>query len=101
MKFKLKNDWEYMGEDRWDWEVYLVSDNPADLDAVDSVKYILHPTFANPIRIIKDREDGFRLKTNGWGTFEITAFVNFKSGEKLKLEHDLALSYDPPRGSSV
>jgi len=100
MNLKLRNDWKYIGDDRWDWEVYLVSDNPDDLDTVENVKYILHPTFQNPIRVINKRQGGFRLKTDGWGTFSITAFVNFKSGKKLKLLHDVELNFDPPTGSS-
>lgn len=100
MSLRLKNDWKYVGDDRWDWEVYLVGDNPKELDDVNDVKYILHPTFPNPIRVINKRQGGFRLKTDGWGTFLITAFVNFKSGRKIKLEHELDLNYNPPTGSS-
>ena len=100
MNIRLKNDWKYIGDDRWKWEVYLTSDNPQDLDEVDSVKYILHDTFPNPIRTINNSKDGFRLKTSGWGTFLIKAFVNLKNGKKIKMDHYLELSYDPPEGSS-
>jgi transcription initiation factor IIF auxiliary subunit len=100
MSLKLRNDWNYVGDDRWDWEVYLVGDKPKELAAVDYVKYILHPTFPNPIREIHDRSRGFRLKTNGWGSFEIKAFVYLKNGKKLDLKHNLTLYYDPPSGTS-
>lgn len=100
MSLRLKNDWKYVGEDRWDWDVYLVSDNPAELEKVEDVKYVLHPTFSNPVRVVKNRQEGFRLRTNGWGTFLITAFVRFKSGDKVKLEHELDLNYNPESGSS-
>ncbi len=100
MNIRLKNDWKYVGDDRWNWEIYIVSDNLKDLNQVVSVKYILHDTFPNPLRTIKSPEGGFRLKTNGWGTFLIKAFVNLKKGEKIKLEHYLKLAYDPPEGSS-
>ena len=100
MKIKLKNDWKYVNDDRWDWEVYIVSDDPEDLDQIASVKYILHDTFPNPIRTIKNPEGGFRLKTNGWGTFLVKAFVNLKKGKKIKLDHHLELSQNPPEGTS-
>lgn len=100
MRLRLRNEWNYADNDRWDWEVYLFSDNPSDLDSVEYVKYILHPTFPNPVRIVKDRANGFRLRTKGWGTFLIRAFVYLKNGDKIKLEHSLDLKYDPPRGSS-
>lgn len=100
MSLRLKNDWKYIGDDRWDWDVYLASDDPTELDNVEDVKYVLHPTFPNPIRVVTNRQEGFRLKTNGWGTFSITAFVRFKDGDKIKLVHELDLNYNPPSGSS-
>jgi len=100
MNLKLKNDWNYKGDDRWDWEIYLDSDTPSVLEEVESVKYILHPTFKVPVRIINDSSQGFRLKTNGWGTFDIKAFVYLKNGKKIKLEHELELYYDPKSGTS-
>lgn len=100
MSYKLKNDWKYVGDERWDWELYLDSDNPDELAEVESVKYILHPTFKNPIRIIDDSSGGFRLKTNGWGTFDTKAFVYLKNGKKVKLEHELELQFEPESGTS-
>ena len=100
MNLKLKNDWNYTGDDRWDWEVYIVSDDPAELAQVRKVKYILHPTFPRPVQVIEDSAGGFRLKTNGWGSFLIKAFAYLASGDKVKLEHNLELKYDPPAGSS-
>lgn len=100
MSLKLKNDWNYKGNDRWDWEVYLVGEDPKELEDVQEVKYILHPTFRQPIRIIDKSTGDFRLKTNGWGTFQIRAFAYFKGGDKVKLEHELYLAYDPLSGTS-
>ncbi len=100
MSIKLKNNWDYKGDDRWGWELYLDSNTKTELEQVESVKYILHPTFSNPIRIIKDRSQGFRLKASGWGTFEIKAFIYFKNGKKIKLEHELELNYEPKSGTS-
>jgi len=101
MSLKLKNDWNYIGDDRWDWELYLSSDNSSEMEKVESVKYILHPTFRNPVRTITDSSEGFRMKTIGWGTFEIKAFVYLKNGKKLKLSHYLQLEFDPKSGTST
>lgn len=100
MSLKLKNNWTYTGHDRWDWELYLDCDSPDELTGVKNVKYILHPTFKNPIREVDDPHEGFKLKTNGWGSFTVKAFVYLKNGKKIKLEHSLVLSYDPPTGTS-
>jgi transcription initiation factor IIF auxiliary subunit len=100
MSLKLKNDWKYKGDDRWNWEIYLTSEKQSELDGVNSVKYILHSTFKDPVREIKDSAGGFRLKSNAWGSFEVKAFVYFKNGKKIKLKHDLELYYDPEQGSS-
>lgn len=100
MTIKLKNNWHYQNDDRWEWELFLDSDNPKELDNVEKVKYILHPTFPDPIRMVKNPSEGFRLKTNGWGTFKTQAFVYFKDGKKKKLVHNLDLQYDPPIGES-
>ncbi|MCG7996602.1 MAG: hypothetical protein JAZ06_14395 [Candidatus Thiodiazotropha taylori] len=100
MNIRLRNNWENIGEERWNWEVYLDSDNPKDLFAVKEVKYILHPTFSNPIRVVRQRKGGFKLKTSGWGIFLIKAFVYLLDGEKIKLEHMLELHYEPKKGTS-
>lgn len=90
---KLKNNYKYIGDDRWDWELYIDSNNPEELSSIREVKYILHPTFKNPVRTVKKEEGGFRLKSNGWGTFETKAMVYLNNGEKLSLKHDLELQY--------
>jgi transcription initiation factor IIF auxiliary subunit len=100
MSLKLKNDWKYVGDDRWDWSLYLDSDDPAEIQEVESVKYILHPTFKSPIRTVSDPSEGFRLNTNGWGSFDTKAFVYLKDGKKIKLMHELQLSHDPKTGTS-
>lgn len=98
MNLRLRNSWQYLGDDRWDWQVFLEDDLSGDIDKVSFVEYILHPTFPNPKRIRKSKEHNFLLSTNGWGTFMIRAFANTNSGEKIKLEHYLHLEYDPPEG---
>ncbi len=100
MSLKLKNNWAYAGNEKWDWEVYLTSGDPSELDNVKSVKYILHSTFKNPVRVITNRDDNFKLKMQGWGTFEIKAFAILESGDKIRLTHNLELQFTPPQGVS-
>jgi transcription initiation factor IIF auxiliary subunit len=100
ISLSLRNKWHYKGEDWWDWEAFIDDHGSGQLSSVDHVEYVLHPTFREPIRKISDRKDGFRLKTSGWGTFMLKAFVHMKSGQKLKLEHILVLEQNPPDGTS-
>ena len=100
MNIRLRNSWEYKGDDRWNWRVFLDDDGTGDIEKVAFVEYILHPTFPNPRRRITDRENNFSLKSNGWGVFLIRAFANTKEGEKIRLEHELHLSYDPEKGET-
>ena len=100
MSLRLRNNWKYIGEDRWDWEVFVEDDNSGELENINFVEYVLHPTFRSPRRITHNKEQNFKLRTNGWGTFWIKAFVNTKKGEKIPLRHLLVLKYDPPRGAT-
>ena len=86
--------WEhYEGEDWWKWAVWL--EGPDDeLDQVESVEWILHPTFPNPVRRSMNRDDKFRLETAGWGVFPIRARVKTKDHQEIVLKHDLKLHYD-------
>lgn len=100
MSLRLRNRWNYQGEERWDWEVFLDDEGTGELDQVDYVEYVLHPTFSKPLVRIDNPDGGFVLRTNGWGTFTLTAFAIKKDGSREKLTHELELSYDPPQGIS-
>jgi|SRR6185312_4645706 len=101
MDLRLRQGFEYQGEDWWKWWIWL--DGPAEaLDEVDRVVYTLHPTFPNPVRHVKDRSTSFRLETAGWGTFTIYAKVHFKAGSKTEsLSHELQLRYPDGRLTSA
>lgn len=97
---RLKNSWKYKGKDWWDWEAFLDDQGSGELSNVEFVEYILHPTFPEPIRKIRDKTNGFRLKSGGWGVFPLKAFVHTKDGKKLKLEHNLKLQQEPEHGET-
>lgn len=92
MPLKIAQDFDYKGEDWWEWWVWIEGAD-AELDAISQVIYTLHPTFPNPVRTIRDRRSKFRLSTGGWGTFRIRAKVVLKSGSPIELQHELVLAY--------
>ncbi len=83
---------KYVGDNWWNWSVWIEGSSE-ELNAVSSVEWRLHPTFANPIRRRDDRNTNFRLDTSGWGAFPIHASVYMKSGVIEKLQHYLKLHY--------
>ena len=100
MSLKLKNTWRYQGADRWDWAAFIDDEGSGELAEVEYVEYVLHPTFPKSIVRVTDPKDGFILKTNGWGKFTLTAFVQKKHGGRKKLTHELQLAYEPVAGKS-
>lgn len=100
MTLRIRNDWKYEFEDWWKWGAFLDDSGTGDLEKVDYVEYILHPTFKNPVRKITDRGSGFRLSTSGWGVFLLRAIVHFKDGSTRNLSHSLVLRRDPATGVS-
>lgn len=85
---------EYAGEDWWKWQIWIEG-SPAELDQIKKVVYVLHKTFKNPVQEKTNREQNFRLKSSGWGTFTIYIRIHFhdKNRQTLHLEHELELEY--------
>lgn len=83
---------KYEGDDWWTWAVWVEGDAAA-LDQIDYVEWTLHPTFPEPIRMVRDRASKFRLETGGWGVFQITARAQLKDGQLVRLRHYLELHY--------
>lgn len=83
----------YVGNNRWNWQIWL-SGPAEDLDQIDHVTYTLHPSFPNPVRDVASRENGFLLKSSGWGEFNIFLDVVRKDGSSEILSH--ALQLEPP-----
>ncbi|MBI4338697.1 MAG: hypothetical protein HY680_01945 [Chloroflexi bacterium] len=100
MTLKLRNTWQYQGEDRWDWTAYLDDQGSGELSDVEFVEYVLHPTFPKSIVKVSNPKGGFALTTNGWGAFTLVAFVHMTDGTRRKLSHELELAYEPVAGKS-
>ncbi len=97
---RIRNRWKYAGDNHWEWEAFLDDGGTGQLDDVNSVEYVLHPTFKKPLRKITTRNNQFAMKTNGWGTFKLKAFVSMKDGSREKLTHYIELCSDPVEGVS-
>jgi transcription initiation factor IIF auxiliary subunit len=97
MNLALHNSWNYEGNDRWAWSAYLKGN---DLNKVRYVDYILHTSFKRPVRTITEPEDGFRMDTAGWGSFELKAIAHCADGHKELLTHMVLLKRDPQTGNT-
>ena len=76
---------------RYRWQVF-VDDKETILDKIDSVTYVLHPTFPNPVREVSDRKSKFALETTGWGSFDIRIMIRYKDGKEEEEWYSLDLS---------
>jgi transcription initiation factor IIF auxiliary subunit len=92
MSLETRQKTRYKGNDWWQWSVWIEGQK-AELDAIQSVTYTLHPTFPNRVRRIENRATKFRLDSSGWGGFQIRIFLQFKDGEKRRMAHELELFY--------
>ena len=91
MNIQVQQDSKYLGNKHWAWSVWLEGPD-AELDKIDFVNYVLHQTFPNPVRTVKDRTSNFRLDSGGWGQFMIYIEIVTKKGETYKFRHYLTLA---------
>ncbi len=80
-------------DDWYEWCVFLDGDATV-LNRIASVEYTLHPTFTDPIRLVRDRSTRFALFSNGWGGFTIRIDVEWQDGSHTKTTHVLRLATD-------
>jgi len=85
MSLDIRREATY-ADGRWDWSVWI--DGPdVELDQVESVRWVLDPTFREPIVRVEQRQSKFRLDSSGLGEFEINARVTAKDGRQQHLKH--------------
>ena len=87
----LSNSAKERSKDLWDWTVWVEGDDAA-LDQIASVRYLLHHTFREPIRVITDRASKFAMTSNGWGEFLIRAEITPHAGTPFSIERWLTLA---------
>jgi transcription initiation factor IIF auxiliary subunit len=79
MSVSFSNYSTRLGAQRYNWCVFVNGDK-ATLDRITKVRYQLHPTFPNPIRVNDDRNHRFALESNGWGEFALWITVTYADG---------------------
>ncbi|MBQ0931136.1 pYEATS domain-containing protein [Ideonella alba] len=113
MTLRIAQDARYVGNDYWNWRAWIEGSDE-ELGEVEQVVWILHPSFSQPRVTVKNRANGFRLETSGWGTFLLRAELSLQGGRTQALRHNLTLEYPDeeaaplrsasaarPRGASV
>ena len=77
--------------DTWyDWCVF-VKDDPKIMSSINSVEYILHSSFPDPIRVVTERPSRFALFSSGWGSFPIRIQVYLEDGSTYFTSYELEL----------
>jgi transcription initiation factor IIF auxiliary subunit len=61
-----------------------------DLDKVQKVEYLLHPTFSNPVAVSEDPTNDFEVWIWAWGGFPITATITTKTGQIFEKNYDFS-----------
>lgn len=100
MKIRINNYSKKIGKrknlDYYAWKIFIDEDWNI-LDRIEQVQYLLHETFPNPARIVKDRASKFALKSSGWGNFTVYVTVKFKDGTEEEIEYYLDLNKRWPK----
>jgi hypothetical protein len=99
MNLKVKQSVTPHDEGRWNWSLWL--DGPEEeLDEIEYVEYILHPTFPKPVQKISDRSTNFRFDARGWGEFSVKVRVHREDDDEvIVLDHWLELDEVAPTRS--
>ncbi|MFH2112700.1 MAG: pYEATS domain-containing protein [Candidatus Bathyarchaeota archaeon] len=72
------------------WRLF-VAEPDSVLDTIESVEYLLHPTFPSPYQVTRNRDDRFALEGSGWGSFTVNVTVNYRDGDREEKEYFLDL----------
>jgi hypothetical protein len=92
----VQKKYEY---DWYDWCVF-VSGDVSLMASIESVQYTLHPSFPDPMRLVTNRAECFRLYSSGWGVFNIGIKVTFTDGETTETSYSLKLFGEWPLGAA-
>jgi hypothetical protein len=67
--------------------IYLTG---SDLYKVKQVKYLLHPSFSNPVAVSEDPNNDFEVWIWSWGGFPIKATITTNSGQVFEKQFDFS-----------
>jgi transcription initiation factor IIF auxiliary subunit len=90
MALELAQSDEMVRSGWWKWSVWM-DGTDEELDQVKEVTYLLHPSFPDPVCVVRDRSSAFRISTAGWGEFTIHAEARLRDGSVQKFRHPLKL----------
>src|SRR6266436_4192356 len=76
--------------DWYEWCVF-VDELPTVIGMIQSVEYVLHPTFPDPVRLKTDKLNRFALFSSGWGGFTIKITIRFEDGHVESTDYPLRL----------
>jgi len=82
----------------YEWCVFVLG-TEEELAAIESIKYTLHPSFPEPVRVIKNRSNCFALFSSGWGAFTLGVEATFTDGSTSNMTHFVDLLKSWPRGA--
>jgi hypothetical protein len=74
--------------DTYAWCVYLDVDRDK-LNDIQEVEYVLHPTFPNPVRVIRSAKHCFALESEGWGGFLLHMRIILNNGDIVRDRYNL------------
>lgn len=61
------------GKPHYKIRIYLISDDPSEIDQIVSVQYELDPSFKDSLRSTSDRRKSFEITIRTYGYFDISA----------------------------
>jgi hypothetical protein len=86
-----------IGGEQWRWTAFMRG-TPDQISRIKCVVYFLHPTFPNPVQRICNTQDPrypFGFTAYGWGTFRLTARVEFADNRAQEVAYSLDFSKRP------
>lgn len=87
------------GSEHYNIRLYVDgSDN--ELDKIESVQYILHPGFVDPIRMSENRDENFAIEIWTYGMFDIEVSFYLEDGSAETLHYYLTFSLPEDTGDN-
>ena len=87
------------GKEHYHIGVWVEGDDN-ELDSIQRVEYLLHPTFKRPLRSFESRDNKFSVTFWTWGMFMIRVSIFFKNGIIEKRDYYLGYELPEDNGSN-
>ena len=69
--------------------VLSLEGDQTELDQIQSVKYVLHPSFRDPERLSDDKNSNFGTKIWTYGFFPVKAMVKHNDGTETSIDGEV------------